>query len=107
MRQRRTHTGNTLQHVKLARSQTLWLPVMPLENAVVRRAELICETAQDSERVLGIARVEDRKSPHDSQGHDRALERMWRDIRHARRAWPLDQHDRAMRAAREFRSLRE
>src|SRR5438093_12624775 len=107
MRQRGTDTWKTLQHVKLGRGQTLGPPVVPLENAIVRLAELICETAQDSERVRGIARVEDRKPPHDSQGHDCALERMWMDIRHARRAWPLDENDRAMRAAREFRSLRE
>ena len=74
---------------------------------MVRRAELISETTQDSERVLGIARVDDRKPPHDSQGHNRALERMWMDIRHARWAWPLNQNDRAMRATREFRSLSE
>ncbi len=60
MRQRGTDTWKTLQHVKLARSQTLGLPVIPLENAIVRRAELICETAHDPERVFGIARIEDR-----------------------------------------------
>lgn len=107
MRQRGTDTWKTLQHVQLARSQTLRLPVISLENTIVGSAELICKKAQDSERVFRIARAEHRKPPHDGQRHHRAFERMWMDIRHARRPRPLEENDRAMRAARELRSLRE
>jgi hypothetical protein len=52
MRQCGPHVWKTLQHVKLARSQTLRLPVIPPESTMVRSAELIGERAQDSERVF-------------------------------------------------------
>src|ERR1700687_2056030 len=107
MRQGWTDTGKTLQHVELARSQAPRLPVIPPEYAMVRFADLIGKEAQNSERVFRIARAEYGKPPHDSQRHHRTLERMWMDIRHARRPRPFEEDNRAMRRAREPGSLRE
>src|SRR6266849_7698805 len=105
MRQCGTHAGETLQHVELARRQTLRLPIVPFQRTMSRGAELVCKKAQNSERVFRIARAEHGKPPHDSQRHHRTFERMWMKIRHARRPRPLEENDRTMRASRELCSL--
>src|SRR6266550_1488109 len=99
MRQCRTHAGETLQHVEPARRQTLRLPVGPFQKTMIRHSELLCTQAQNSERDFRIARAEYGKPPHDSQRHHRTFERMWMNIRHARRPWSLEENDRAMRAS--------
>src|SRR2546423_943930 len=58
-RQGRTHAGKALQHVELARSQTLWLAVVPFQT-IFGAAELIREEAQKSQRVFRVAGPEHR-----------------------------------------------
>src|SRR2546430_2851031 len=58
-RQGRPHSGKALQHIQLARSQTLWLAVVTFQTAV-GATELIREEAQNSQRVFRVAGPEHR-----------------------------------------------
>src|SRR5262249_3422506 len=80
--------------------------VVPFQTTVAG-AELLRGKAQKPERVFRIAGPDHWQAPHHGQGCDRALERMWMDVRHVRRPRAFQENERTMRTSREPRGLQE
>src|SRR5262249_36938247 len=100
--QRRTYSRQALEHLELALIGTVWLTVVQFQTTVAG-AELLREKAQKPERVFRIAGPDHWQAPHHGQGCDRALERMWMDVRHVRRPRAFQENERTIRTSREPR----
>lgn len=73
----------------------------------MRFADLMRKRAQNSQRINGIAGDKNRKSPHDCERSDGALQRVWMDVGHLLWPWPLQQNGGAIRTSSERGGLRK